>query len=77
MNDGEVALFEERGEAGHGGVEAEAGIEGVGRRLGWMAMVGRMAVVVRVLVGDDDVEAVGGAALEDDDELAVAGRGRR
>ena len=67
MNDGQVALLKERLKRSHGGMEAEEAIEVEDLLLG-DGDGGAHGVVVGFAVGDDDVEAVGCSALEDDDE---------
>ena len=74
MDDGEMTLAVERRESGHGRVEAElaveiehlAGLDGDGRA---------HAVVVRLTVGHDDVEAISRTALEEHDEFTAGALG--
>ena len=66
MNDGEMALVVERLEGCERRMQAEEAIEIEHLVLG-DGDAGAHGVVVLFAVGDDDVEAVGGAALEDDD----------
>ena len=74
VDDGEMALFIEGFEGGQRGVEAEEAIEIKDLVLG-NGNAGAHGVVILLTVGDDDVEAIGRAALEDGDETAGGGGG--
>jgi hypothetical protein len=70
VNDGEMALFPDRMERRHRRMQAEEAIEiddGVPRDVD----AGTHRVVRAFAVGDHDVQAVGGATLEDDDEALI------
>ena len=73
MDDGEMALVIERLEGREGGMETEESIE-VDDLVLRNGDAGAHRVVVLFAIRDDDVEAVGGATLEDDDEAAIGRR---
>ena len=70
MDDGEMALVIEGLEGRKRGMEAEEAIE-VENLVLRNGDAGTHGVVVLFAIGDDDIETVGGAALEDDDETAI------
>jgi hypothetical protein len=70
VNDREMALIEERLERGKRRVQAEESIEIENLILG-DGDAGAHRVIVLLAIGDDNIEAVGGAALEDYDEAAI------
>ena len=79
VDDGQMPLLEERLERGHGWVQSEEAVE-VEDLILRDGDGGPHGVVVRFAPGDDDVEAVGCSALEDNDELltlraCLGGRG--
>jgi hypothetical protein len=72
VNDGEVACVPERLDGLHGRMEAEESVEvedGILRD----SDAGAQVEIGFFAMGDDDVESVGGSALEDDDEFFALG----
>ena len=70
MDDGEMALVVERLEGRERGMQAEESVE-IEDLVLRNGDAGPHGVVVLFAIGHDDVEAVGGAALKDDDEAAI------
>ena len=70
VHDGEMALVVERLEGGERGMQAKESVE-IEDLVLRNRDAGAHGVVVLFAIGNDDVEAVGGAALKDDDEPAA------
>ena len=70
MDNGEMALFVEWLERRERGMQAEEPVE-IDDLILWNGDAGPHRVVVLLAIGNHDVQAVGGAALKDDDEAAI------
>src|SRR5262249_9798936 len=71
MNDREMALLPKRLKRSQRGMQPEEAVE-IDHRLTWNVDAGPHRVVLRLAVGNDDVQSVSRTALEDDDKTLSA-----
>jgi hypothetical protein len=76
LHDGKLIFLEERRERSERGMEAEEAVEIDRRIVAAVLWLGdgdarTQAVIIGFAEGDDDIETVGGAALEEDNELLL------
>ena len=76
MNDGEMALVVERLERSHGRMQTEEAVQ-IDHLILLDSDRRAHGVIVLLAIGDNDVEAVGGATLEEYDQLLMIGGGSR